>query len=235
MPTDVPGVRHAAAPGEGERRRHPLPQRAVLPGAAAGAGLPRRRPRAPSTSRRSATRRPSRCTRREDGRRAGAARRGRPVPPQPGPDRRGRPLPQQGRHADGQRPAAVRQPPGRAGTGRCGGCWSGCRSGTSGRPRRRRWPASSGRWTGSAPRRGRSWPPPTASGRPSPRRCASGSRSTGTPTWSPGGRPPASGWRTRAPTTGRARWPASRWWSPARWTTTAGTAPPRRCRPAAAR
>ena len=40
----LPGVRHDAAPGEGERRRHPLPQRAVLPRAAAGAGLPRRRP-----------------------------------------------------------------------------------------------------------------------------------------------------------------------------------------------
>ena len=37
-------------------------------------------------------------------------------------------------------------------SGRCGGCWSRCRSGTSDRRRRRRWPASSARSTPS-PRR----------------------------------------------------------------------------------
>ena len=41
----LPRVRHRAAPGEGGRRRHPLPERPVVPGPAAGAGLPRRRPR----------------------------------------------------------------------------------------------------------------------------------------------------------------------------------------------
>ena len=40
----LPGVRHRAAPGEGGRRRHPVPQRPVVPGPAAGTGLPRRRP-----------------------------------------------------------------------------------------------------------------------------------------------------------------------------------------------
>ena len=38
----LPGVRHPARPGEGGRRRHPLPQRPRLPGAAARAGVPRR-------------------------------------------------------------------------------------------------------------------------------------------------------------------------------------------------
>ena len=67
-------------PRQGGRRRHPLPQRPVLPGAAARAGVPRRRPRGASTSRGSATRRRSRCST------AGVDhRRGRPVRP----DRRG--------------------------------------------------------------------------------------------------------------------------------------------------
>ena len=41
----LPGVRHPARPGEGGRRRHPLPQRPVLPGAVAGEGVSPRRPR----------------------------------------------------------------------------------------------------------------------------------------------------------------------------------------------
>ena len=40
----VPGVRHAAAAGEGGRRRHPVPEQPVLPGPAAGADLPPGRP-----------------------------------------------------------------------------------------------------------------------------------------------------------------------------------------------
>ena len=51
-------------------------------------------------------------------------------------------------------------------------------------------------------RRPRSWPRSTASDRRSPRRSGSGSRSTGTATWSGAGPRPACGWRTRAPTTG---------------------------------
>ena len=38
----VPGVRHAAGAGEGGRRRHPLPQRALVSRAAARAAVPRR-------------------------------------------------------------------------------------------------------------------------------------------------------------------------------------------------
>ena len=38
-------VRHHAGAGQGGRRRHPLPQRPHLSGAAAGAGVPRRRSR----------------------------------------------------------------------------------------------------------------------------------------------------------------------------------------------
>ena len=52
---------------------------------------------------------------------------------------------------------------------RCGGCWSRCRSGTSDRPRRARWPSSSGRCRGSRRRRRTSWPPRRAWGRRSPR------------------------------------------------------------------
>ena len=41
----LPGVRHRAGPAEGRRRRPALPQRPFLPRAAAGAAVPRRRPR----------------------------------------------------------------------------------------------------------------------------------------------------------------------------------------------
>ena len=69
-----------------------------------------------------------------------------------------------------QRPAAARQPRHPAHRSRSGGCWSRCRSGTSARPRRGRWPRSSARWRRSAPRPRSSWPRPRASARPSPRR-----------------------------------------------------------------
>ena len=66
-------------------------------------------------------------------------------------------------------------------TSRCGGCWSRCRSGTSGRPRPGRWPSRLGSVERiREPRGRRSWPPSRASGRPSPRRSSSGSTSTGT-------------------------------------------------------
>ena len=45
----------------------------------------------------------------------------------------------QGRRAVGQRPQAAGQPRPGQGASRCGGCWSRCRSGTSGRPRPGRW------------------------------------------------------------------------------------------------
>ena len=61
MPTRVPGVRHDAAPGEGGRRRHPLPQRAVLSRRSCGSACSTSPAGARSTSRRSATRRRSRC------------------------------------------------------------------------------------------------------------------------------------------------------------------------------
>ena len=63
---------------------------------------------------------------------------------------------------------------------RCGGCWSRCRSATSGPPRPARWPPSSAASTRSWRPRRRSWPPSRASGRPSPPRSSSGSPSTGT-------------------------------------------------------
>ena len=43
--TRVPSAAPTLAPGQGGRRRHPLPERPVVPGAAAGAGVPRGRPR----------------------------------------------------------------------------------------------------------------------------------------------------------------------------------------------
>ena len=93
---------------------------------------------------------------------------------------------------------------------RCGGCSSPCRSGTSGRPRPRRWPGS---WATRPDRRGRasrSWPPSTGSGRRSPRPSSSGSPSTGTArSWRSGARPASGSPRTRgepAPVP----WPGSR-------------------------
>ena len=45
MPTECPACGTDAGPGQGGRRRHPLPQHAVLPGPAARAPVPPRRPR----------------------------------------------------------------------------------------------------------------------------------------------------------------------------------------------
>ena len=73
---------------------------------------------------------------------------------------------------------------------RCGGCWSRCRSGTSGRPPPGRWPRSSARWRRSGPRARPSSPRPRGSGRRSRRRSSSGSRSAGTPRSSTSGTRP---------------------------------------------
>ena len=100
MPTRCPACGTALAPGEGGRRRHPLPQRPVLPGAAAGAGLPRRRPAARSTSRAWAGRRRSPCS--TDGHHRGRGRRARAHRRRPAAERRSSPA-----------TAARRRPPGR--------------------------------------------------------------------------------------------------------------------------
>ena len=54
-----------------------------------------------------------------------------------------------------QRRQAAGQPRGGQAAVRCGGCWWRCRSGTSARPRRRRWPGSSARSTRSTTASGR--------------------------------------------------------------------------------
>ena len=153
----LPVLRDRAAAGEGGRRRHPLPQRAVLPGAAARADVPPGRPRARSTSRCSATRRRTRCSTPAVVADEGdlfALDRGRPA--------RRRPFFTDARpascRANAQRSCSV-EPRDGARPSRCGGCWSRCRSGTSGRPRRRRWRASSTHRCDRDPRGdARSWP-----------------------------------------------------------------------------
>ena len=143
MPTACPACGTAAGAGEGGRRRHPLPQHPVVPRPAAGAAVPRRRPRGASTSRCWATRRRSRCST------AGlVAGRGRPV-------RRstsraaahGAPFfTKQGRRrCPRTRAKLLDNLEAAKDAARCGGCWSRCRSAMSGRPPRRRWPASSAR------------------------------------------------------------------------------------------
>ena len=112
--------------------------------------------RAPSTSKRSVTRARPPCST------PGSHRRGRSVRARPAPRRtrppsrwrafrstRGRPRSPTRRRgarragALGERREARRQPrPGHA-AARCGGSWSRCRSGTSGRPRPGRWPRTS--------------------------------------------------------------------------------------------
>ena len=171
MPTDCPDVRHAAGAGEGGRRRHPLPQHPVLPGPAARAALPPGRPRrlrhrgarlrgrgrAARRRRRAATRatcststrtsccRP-RCSALKDGGAVGQR-----------PQAAGRPR-------RGQGPAAV------AGAGRA------VDPARRARPRPRRWPASFGSMDAiRAADRGGAGRGRRASGRRSPRPCASGS------------------------------------------------------------
>ena len=108
-----------------------------------------------------------------------------------------------------------------------------CRSATSGPPRRRPWPGTSGRSTPSTPRARRSWPRSTGSARPSRTRCASGSRSTGTARSWRSGAPRASS-STRRPTS---RCPATsracRSWSPGRCPRSRATRRRRRSSPAA--
>ena len=149
MPTHVPAsAAPPLRPGEGGRRRHPLPQRAVLPGPAARAGVPRRR------SGRLRHRGPRLRGRGRAARVRARPGRGRPVPP----DRRAllETCPFFTRKDGGllgQRRQAARQPRARPRTSRCGACSSRCPSGMSGRRRPRRWPASSAASTGSASRR----------------------------------------------------------------------------------
>ena len=123
-----------AARREGGRRRHPLPQRALLPGAAARAALPRRRPR----------RLRHRGARLRGGGRAargrGGRRRGRPVRPRPPRTLRRRARSSPSGRKDGEdavasqrrRQQLLAQPRAGASGSRCGGCSWRCRSGTSG-------------------------------------------------------------------------------------------------------
>ena len=60
---NVSRVRHTARPGQGGRRRHPLSERPVVPGAVAGAGVPRRRARRIRHRGPGLRGRPSRCCR----------------------------------------------------------------------------------------------------------------------------------------------------------------------------
>lgn len=84
----------------------------------------------------------------------------------------------------------------------------GSPSGTWVRSPPRSWPVSSAPSTGSTRRARRSWPPPTASGRPSPPPSSSGSPRTGTARSCASGARPGCGWWTRAPTRTRAPAPS---------------------------
>ena len=167
MPTHCPACGTELRAGEGGRRRHPLPQRP----------RPARRSCASGCSTWPAA---ARFDIEVLGYEAAAAlldagvdhRRGRPVRPRPRTTLRdGAPF---FTNKDGalsaQRAASCWTTSRRPSSGRCGGCWSRCRSGTSARPRPRRWPASSARSTRSRRPPRRSWPRSTASARPSPRR-----------------------------------------------------------------
>ena len=139
MPTHCPECGTELSTGEGGRRRHPLSECAVMPRAAAGAGVPRRR---------------SRCLRHRGARLRGRHR---------AADSAGllqdegdifeldRGLVDPAASSSRRRTARCRRTAASCSTtwsrrdiGRCGACSSRCRSGTSGRPRRRRWPASFG-------------------------------------------------------------------------------------------
>ena len=189
---NVSRVRDHAGVREGGRRRHPLPQLPALPGAAAGAGVSRRRPR----------RLRHRGPRLRGRGRAAASRASSPTRatfstsprttccapncsgPRPASCRR---------TASGCWPTSTRPRP-----HRCGGCWWRCRSATSGRPRRARWPPSSAASRRSRPPPRSSWPPSRASGRPSPPPSSNGSPSTGTARSSTSGARPGCGWPTSA-------------------------------------
>ena len=97
-------VRHRAGPAEGRRRRPALPERALVPGAAAGAAVPPRRPRG--------VRHRGAGLRGGDGpaHLGGAARRGRRLRPHRRRPAAGRAVPHQGRSAVGERAQAARQP-----------------------------------------------------------------------------------------------------------------------------
>ena len=198
MPTHCPECGTELAPGEGGRRRHPLPERPLLSGAAAGAGLP---PGGPGRVR-------HRGARLQGGGRAARLacdhRRGRPVRPRRGEARAGaRSSPRRTGRCRRNAARAAGQPATRPRTVRCGGCWWRCRSGTSARPPRRRWRVRSGSMDRSSRRpRRRSWRRSTGSGRPSPRRSRSGSPSTGTARWSRSGGPPGCAWSTEQVATG---------------------------------
>ena len=119
MPTHCPACGTPLAPGEGGRRRHPLPQRAVLPGPAAGAASSTWPAGARSTSRCSATRPAAallECGLIADEGDVFAL------------DRRAagrlRVLHPQGRRPVHERGQAAGQPGAGQGASRCGGCWS---------------------------------------------------------------------------------------------------------------
>ncbi|AAS05602.1 LigA [Mycobacterium avium subsp. paratuberculosis K-10] len=101
---NVSRVRHPAGAGQGGRRRHPLPQRPVLPGAAARAGVSRRRPR--RTRHRGAGLRGGH--RAAQGR--GDRRRGRLVRAHRGRPAAHRAVPDQGRHVVRERHTAAAEP-----------------------------------------------------------------------------------------------------------------------------
>ena len=191
----LPGVRHRAGPAEGGRRRPALPQRPLVPRAAAGAAVPRRPAAARSTSRASATRRRSRCSRPgvvHDEGDVFALTEERPAADRAVPHEGGRAVGQRaqaaGQPGGGEGPAAVagagravdpaRRAHGRAGAGARVRLDGGDRGrGRGGGPRHRgarawRSPPTAARATG----RGR---PPHATGRVDPadcRRAAAGAR-----------------------------------------------------------
>ena len=207
FPTRVPGLRHPAGPGGG-RGRLALPERAVLPGPAPRAAVPRGRAR----------RLRHRGARLRGGERAAGLRpghrRGRPVHPHRGAAGDLPVLRRQAGHAERQRRPAAGQPgagpdpaavadPGRAvhparRADRGAGAGRGVR--LAGRDR-----------GGQHRRAGRGG---GRRARPSPRRCATGSRSTGTrPSWPSGARPEC-GSRTRTSTRTGPRpgcWPGCPW------------------------
>ena len=128
-------------PAEGGRRRPALPQPPLLRGAGAGAASSTSPGAGPSTSRGSATKRPSRCLARRGHRERG--RRVRPRRGQAQADRPVHPGAEEGRGgpaalaptASGCSPTSPS-----ARTSRCGGSSWRCRSGTSVRPPPARWP-----------------------------------------------------------------------------------------------